>query len=226
MSLLETAVAWLAPVDCIICGHEGQSLCEMCEAGELLPHGERCGKCGRLSPNCKTCEHCRPGMPSYIWLSTDYSGAAQKLLQAYKFQHQRAARTPIVRVMNATLDYFQPDSLTYMVVPVPTATSRVRSRSFDHSLLIAKALARERSWQCLPLLRRLGQARQLGAKRPDRLSQQAGAYYAPFPEKVKGKNILLIDDVITTGATLQVCTKVLRQAGARRVDALVFAKRI
>jgi len=75
-------------------------------------------------------------------------------------------------------------------------------------------------------LKRLGQSRQVGAKKGVRQAQQTHSYYLSRPQQVAGRNILLIDDVVTTGATLKAAARALRSSGARRVDALVFAKRI
>jgi ComF family protein len=114
----------------------------------------------------------------------------------------------------------------YIVVPVPTATSRVRQRSFDHSAHLAQLAARKLGWRYLNALTRIGQTRQVGAERSIRLKQPADNYLVRYPNLVSGQKILLIDDVVTTGATLRAVTKALRAAGAARVDALVFAKRL
>ncbi len=114
----------------------------------------------------------------------------------------------------------------YLVVPVPTATSRVRQRGFDHSILLAKHLARQLNLNYSQTLGRLGQASQVGTGRADRLKQPAGQYFVRTPWQVRGQSILLIDDVITTGGTLLSATQELRRAGAIHVDALIFAKRL
>lgn len=230
MSVLENAIGWLAPPSCVGCGDEGIAFCEMCQAAELLPHGGHCGFCGALSPDAKTCARCRrSGAPRHIFISTDYEGAAQRLLNRYKFRHQRAAVLPIARIMGDTLNYFLGENLNkqkYLIVPVPSATSRVRLRSFDHAKLLAKQLASQTGQDYYPALSRLGQTRQVGAKRSQRLAQQTGNYYASRPDKISGRKILIIDDVLTTGSTMRAIYKTLRQAGAKQVDALVFAKKL
>lgn len=116
--------------------------------------------------------------------------------------------------------------MNYLVVPVPTATRRIRQRSFDHSALLARTLAPKICLQNANVLGRLGQERQIGAKRSDRLSQPKGNYFVRRSQTIKGRSILLVDDVVTTGATIREVTKVLRRAGAKRIDALIFAKRL
>jgi ComF family protein len=165
-----------------------------------------------------------------VWITTNYAGAARDLIKVYKFGHQRAAARSLSQLMVETLHDFnnlaELAKLNYLIVPVPTATSRIRQRGFDHSALLAMTLARRMETKSTNVLGRLGQTRQLGAKRTDRLSQSEGNYFVRLPQITKGRNVLLTDDVVTTGATLKAITKVLRAAGAKRVDALVFAKRL
>lgn len=116
--------------------------------------------------------------------------------------------------------------LDYLVIPIPTATSRIRQRGFGHGELLARVLSHKIALQNAMALGRLGQTRQLGSRRSDRLKQPKGNYFVRQPKTIKGRNILLVDDVVTTGATIREATKVLRKAGAQRIDALIFAKRL
>lgn len=231
MSIFEAAIGWVAPPQCVACGREGSALCLACSTSEIVPYGQQCWLCNRVSPGARTCNKCRAGgSPRFVWITTNYDGAARDLIKVYKFGHQRAAATALSRLMVETLhDFNNPAELAklnYLIVPVPTATSRIRERSFDHSALLARTVGRQLGTEYMSDLGRLGHTRQLGAKRSDRLFQPEGNYFVRAPQAVEGRNILLIDDVVTTGATLKAVTKVLRAAGAKRVDALVFAKRL
>lgn len=114
----------------------------------------------------------------------------------------------------------------YLIVPVPTATARVRERGFAHSELLAKIIAAELKTEYLQTLCRLDQTRQLGARREDRLIQLSNSFAVRHPRRVLNRKILLIDDVLTTGGTLIAASKTLKAAGAKQVDALIFAKRL
>lgn len=224
MSLAELAIGWLAPPQCVGCEVDGVWLCEACRSSEVLVHGERCGFCGAVSAGCRTCASCRKSAPSQVYITTDYVGLPQKLLKAYKYQHTRAINTSIAQLMAETFNYLC--DRKYLIIPVPTATTRVRQRGFDHSALLAKSVAKQLGFEQAQALSRIGQSRQVGAHRAERLRQLDGVFFVRRPEHISGQSVLLIDDVITTGGTLKAATKALRHAGARRVDALVFAKRL
>jgi ComF family protein len=230
MSVLELAIGWLAPPECLNCGSEGTAFCAGCSVTEIVPFGERCYQCNKMSPGGRTCPACRAGSPGHVWIVTDYENLAKGLVQKLKFHHQRAAAEPLAQIMLETLFTFtSPMDMkrkNYLIVPVPTATSRVRERSFDHTDLLAGKISKKLDLGSSNTLKRLGQARQVGAKRSIRQKQATDNYYVFNPVSLKGRNILLIDDVVTTGATLRAATATLRKAGARSVDALVFAKRL
>jgi ComF family protein len=146
--------------------------------------------------------------------------AVKHVLWRLKFDRAQAAADDIARA----LALYIPEG-RYIVVPAPTAAIRARQRGYDQACLIAKAsvkLSPERLTYC-PALARLGSKRQLGNSRDQRTTQLEGAFRVKRSLK-SGLPILLVDDVITTGATLQAAAKALTQAGAPRVEALVFAR--
>lgn len=229
MSVFELAIGWLVPPQCISCAAEGSALCTDCRKTQILPHGQRCYRCNTVSQQSKTCSLCyRSGSPRFAWITTNYEGAAQELVKLYKFGQQRVVAKTLADMMSATvLSQVHPRALAdHLVVPVPTATSRVRQRGFDHAATLARNVAFSLGSEYSRALGRLGQTRQVGSKRADRITQTVGNYYARRPNLIAGRNILLVDDVITTGATLQAATSTLKAVGAASVDALVFAKRL
>jgi ComF family protein len=229
MSVFETAIGLLSPAECILCGREGSSLCQLCTDNNIIPRGQRCYNCNALSPASRTCVKCRRiDRPSHVWIATDYNNTAQELIKAYKYNQQRVVAKTISDIMVDELTaQFDTNLLNdHIVVHIPTATSRLRERGFDHALLLAKYVARRLHLDHFNALGRLGQDRQVGAKRDDRISRAQNNYFVKRPNLVAGRNILLVDDVLTTGATIQAATKLLKKADAQKVDALIFAKKL
>ena len=226
MSVMEKAIGWLAPPLCVGCGAEGMAVCLNCSAS-ISKFGERCWRCNRLSPGCRACDVCRrTGSPSSVFIFTNYEGLSRRLLAAYKFGHLRTASADISKMMAMTIGEYSTTLDDYLIVPIPTATSRMRQRGFGHAELLAKQLAWQLRLERREILRRLGQTRQLGASREVRLRQLKDNFSVRRPAAVKGRKVLLVDDVLTTGGTVIAAAQAIRAAGAAGVDALLFAKRL
>ena len=130
---------------------------------------------------------------------------------------------PVADLMADRIQWLAPaHMLSGVVVPVPPARSRLRRRGFDPAGELAAALA-ERLDACLePCLARRGSRRQVGRRRAERLGQPPRIEVAG----VVPRSVLLVDDVLTTGATLSASAQALRAAGAARVVAVTFARRL
>ena len=109
-------------------------------------------------------------------------------------------------------------------MPVPTATGRARQRGYDQAKLLAHELSGQIRLPYLDCLVRSGQTHQHGLSRHDSLTQLKSAYRVKRSNRVTGAHIILVDDVVTTGATLEAAAAVLQATGASRVDAVVFAQ--
>ncbi|HTE22568.1 MAG TPA: phosphoribosyltransferase family protein [Candidatus Limnocylindria bacterium] len=157
-----------------------------------------------------------------MWVRTEYEDGAKQLIHDFKFERKQAAALPIARMMAECLPFLQPDTL---ITHVPTATHRVRRRGYDHAELLARALAQELGLEHRTLLRRVTQTRQVRSKRAERLSQMRHAFRPVRSEEVQKATILMVDDLTTTGATIESAARCLREAGAKTVDAVVFAQK-
>ena len=222
MRLLEQFYGVIAPSLCLRCGQEGSLLCAWCSEDALPEQIERCYRCNKLSNDSRTCTACRRHTAiGHLWVRSEYSDTARLLVHAMKFKYSGEAADRIAKELAHTIPALPPHTL---VVPIPTVTSHVRQRGFDHSSRIAKCLARPAGLRCLPALMRFGQKRQVGSSRRDRLEQVTDAFAVRSSVGVNGERILLVDDVLTTGATLESAARALKEAGAKHVDAVIFAK--
>jgi predicted amidophosphoribosyltransferase len=155
------------------------------------------------------------------WAPLAHDGPARALVAALKFH----GALPVAQLMAAQIGASAPQELLAgaVLVPVPLHPARRRARGFDQAALIATALARRSGRPVAMCLRRSGKpTRQVGADRATRrvaAERQLLRTRGPVPE-----HVLLVDDVHTTGATLDACARVLHAAGARRVAAVTYAR--
>ena len=220
MSLSDYIIGLIAPHYCLGCQREGRLLCDQCRQ-RLKPAKSVCFKCLRPTPRYQTCADCYPetGILT-VWRVTTYAGLAKDLLWRLKFTGAQQGARDMARCFSA----LHRPPLGAIIVPLPTATSRVRQRGYDQAALLAKAYARATATTYLPCLARSGQQHQRGANRHDRLQQLAQAYRLKQRTNIRGARVILIDDVATTGASLQAAAQALLATGAKSVDAMVFAQ--
>lgn len=217
----------LLPARCLVCGEAGAAGRDLCAAcTNALPWNRiACPRCAlplpALAPACGRCLKKPPPFDA-ARAAFVYGFPLDRLLPRFKFHGDLAAGRLLAGLMRETLDdVARPEAL----VPVPLSSARLRERGYDQALELAKPLARALG---LPLrgdplrrLRNTAAQSELGA--PARRRNVRGAFAvregAPLP-----RHVALIDDVMTTGATLAECAKALRRAGVARVDAWVVAR--
>ena len=152
-----------------------------------------------------------------------YEGHVREAILRYKFRRKRLYAAPFGRLLAMKLLQELPE---YDVIThVPVSRARRRRRGYDQALELAKTTARELGREVLPLLTKIrNNPAQSGIFAPERRRANVlGVYRVIDPELVRGQKILLIDDVMTTGATLSECCKTLLDAGAAQVSCAVLA---
>jgi ComF family protein len=220
--MLERIISLLAPHTCLICGSEGSLLCAWCAPDAVQTIPERCYRCRAISQDSQVCASCRKKTPlDHVWVGSVYDGTAKQLIRKLKFEHGKAASHVIAALLDESLPHIpQGTVITY----VPTATKRVRLRGYDHAKLIATHFAKRRGLECTPLLTRHGHSRQVRSTKTARAQQAAQSYTAKHA-KTPYKTVLLIDDILTTGATIEAASRILKKSGVKRINAAVFAQK-
>ena len=221
--MFDTLLSLIAPHHCLGCEREGYLLCPGCrKALPSLP--SVCYRCGTATLASITCKPCRGKTAlAAVYTATKYEGVAKDIVWKLKFGGTQAAVKDMAKLM---LDNYLISEISeeVLLVPIPTATSHVRTRGYDQARLLARSIARSTGHPYTPCLARVGQRHQIGATRKQRFEQLADAIRITAGYNVSGAHILLIDDVLTTGATLEAAASVFKKAGARQIDAIVFAR--
>lgn len=158
-----------------------------------------------------------------IYYAGDYEGVLHTLLEKYKYEYQRDAAKSIAVLMESA--YYGPLD-NAVICPVPSAPARVRERGFDHTKLLAEEISNLLELKSVNVLGRTTNKRQVGSTRDARLKQMKNEYTINKPQLIKDKNVIIIDDVLTTGSSIRAAAKLLKKSGAKSVRALIFAKQV
>ena len=199
-------------------------LCFEC-AQTIVPEVEsRCYLCNKLTSQNKICSSCRPrSRLRRVWWLGPYKHVLKELVFEMKYSRKRAYAREFGKLLDSALPYFPEDTI---VMPVPTASKRIRERGYDQAVLIAESFSKQRGLPLSLAIMRTSQAEQIGKRRVERMKQMESSLSMKNSNSVKGKNILLIDDVLTTGATLESAARLLRENGAKHVDGAVVARHL
>ena len=196
-------------------------LCAACGGLRAAGAEELCPSCARRLAATGPLRSAGPPGIDRVWSAAPHAGVARDLVAALKFRRL----LPVAGLMAERIELLAPAwLLSGELVPVPTARLRSLARGFDPATEIAAALAARTG---APLRRdclaRLGGTRQVGRRRAERLGSPPR--FRPRNANLSPRDVVLVDDVLTTGATLSSCARALRAAGAVRIVAVTFSRR-
>ncbi|KKS95650.1 MAG: phosphoribosyltransferase [Candidatus Gottesmanbacteria bacterium GW2011_GWA2_43_14] len=212
------------PRRCLGCGRIGRYFCQKCRLH--IPKMEKliCPVCLKSSFDGLTHLNCRSNFcPDGLFVSTYYRGIMKKALKMLKYRLVRDLAPEIAGLfLESCPSYLLRLNL---LIPVPLYPGRQRERGFNQSEILVREMAgRLKIKQTSNNLIRIRSTQpQFGLEKKTRLSNVKNAFSLKTPQTIKGKQIGLIDDVTTTGATLRECAKVLKIGGAVKVWGLVIA---
>lgn len=230
--VLDPVLAVVFPSSCPACAcpveHPTQGpLCEPCwDKLALLPQ-RRC-RCGRRLSDAPECGRCRRGLePVAAGLSLGpFAGPLRAAIHELKYRGKRKVARRLAQALLAVPGAAELLPADSVLVPVPLHPRRERERGFNQAERLAAALSDARCLRHEPraLVRRLDTPSQTGLSARERRENVAGAFAVRRRAAVAGRSVVLVDDVLTTGATARACARALRDAGAADVRIVVAAR--
>lgn len=214
--------------NCIVCGEELENpnrfgLCPKC--AESLPYNDNktCIKCGKpIYSEADYCMICRDNTRYFDSVRSPliYKESVKNLILALKFGKARWLGRYLAEFLADT--YYVSSYKCDLIIPIPLSPQRLKQRGYNQSEELAKRLSKLISipYNTEALIKPIENAQQAKLSARERQENVKGVYKVKNKNIVKGKSILLIDDVCTTGSTLSEAARVLKSAGAKRVDCL------
>ncbi len=218
------------PPQCVNCPRVGQLLCDYCAQQATPPQQSLCQRCGRMqdtpSATCTLCMRTDQWTLTWARAATLYTGPIQAAIHALKYNGEKELAHYLARYL--VVAFQQPpwsdlETKIDLAIPVPLHTERLRERGYNQAALIAEAFSQRTK---LPvetslLLRTRHSQSQVDLQFQERQANVKGAFRAT--QDLSGARVVLIDDVYTTGATLNECALALREAGVIEVYGLTLA---
>ena len=217
------------PVYCQGCFTEGEYLCLACQAKLEMPEG-RCLVCskgsflGRIHPGCQSRGVTLDGL---LVAARYHDPAIRNLIWHFKYDSVKGASLVLSQIL---ADFFVAQKLeeyfaSSAVIPVPLHRRRFRERGFNQAELLAEGFASRLGLEYLPILKRTKNSQsQVDLERGERLENVKNLFAAPPRPSLGERKIILVDDVATTGATLNECAKELKKQSPSEIWGLVVAR--
>lgn len=215
----------LFPPRCAGCGRRGRWLCAECLAQVERIRPPICPICGEAAPDAAHCPRrarhpqLLDGLRSAAW----YTGPLRVAIHRFKYRGQRVLAAPLAAILLEAWRHDPPPA--GLLIPVPLHPSRARQRGYNQSMLLAGEVGRALALpvDATHLVRIRATPPQVGLTAAQRLANVEGAFRYRGPS-LAGRSVCLIDDLCTTGATLEACASALREAGATSIWAYTLAR--
>lgn len=229
-NLWDKTLDLLFPEKCRGCGLPDTVLCGDC-LQKIRPPEIFCFACGAYSDTgiCAACARSYDISPIKVFWAVRYANPPIKTLihdLKYKSATKVAETLCLIFCDSVSRTLKNTQNKNAIIVPVPVTAQRLRERGFNQSEILATALSRQ---TCIALANDIlfkiknTASQVVVAERAKRLENLQGSFAVPDPRKIAGKTAILVDDILTTGATIIECSRELKKAGAKNIIALVVA---
>lgn len=218
------------PPHCLICGSSDDNyLCATCEEEIDIIGRQQCHRCAMPSES-YYCNNCRDREFAFdsACSACVYEGVISKAIQHLKFDLQIGMAEPLAKLMARCYPYSRFSGKVDMAIPIPIHRSRMVERGFNQSAELSRLMCKRISLPVeLRVLHKIKNTRhQVDLLQDDRIFNLEGAFAVRNAELISGKSVLLVDDVFTTGSTLNEAAKALKAAGAEAVHVYTLARSI
>lgn len=229
----------LYPPECASCGATGEvrhGICPACWDGLAVIPQPQCSRCGRHLPSETidddlpdfTCGQCR-ARQQIPWIRLRslyrYESPLREVIHQFKFYGLEAIGAELAERFSAALGELAEGMSVDLVVPVPTGRWRLLERGFNPAAVFARAAAAAFKVPCAEdVLTKVRQTPPQSRLEVDERRRNLRDAFLARRERIKGMQILLVDDVITTGATIDECARALKRGGARTVSVITLAR--
>ncbi|HNW09467.1 MAG TPA: hypothetical protein PK619_02980 [bacterium] len=225
----QTVVDWLFPKQCLGCSLEGDWLCPACRLRLKTKNICQCPLCRRRNLTGAVCENCRTKSTlAGLWVVADYDNKlVQKIIQAIKYRFIIDLAGEFDSLIADYFLRFPAWSEDFVLVPIPLARKRFLARGFNQAELICLSVQRNFKNQIEYLLKRdifLSPQVELDSRRRQENISGNFSLAGQVDNHMLDRRLVLVDDVYTTGATMQECAKVLHGAGFKEIWGLVIAR--
>ncbi len=234
--LSETFLSLVFPLSCELCGAlipsgNADGICLPCQKSIVLITPPHCAGCGRtVLKKSDRCGHCSKEhfYFDHAFACVYYDEKMKKLLHAFKFERRRFLLPYFVKILDGFREQYLSENRWDLLVPVPMDRANERERGFNQASLFSAALAKKTGKPHAPRALDCHKAKtpQSFLKKTERKRNVQGRFFGCDPDLVVSKNVLLVDDILTTGQTASACAQALKNSGARTVSVLALARGI
>lgn len=221
------ALDWIFPPSCGGCGRPGVRWCPECQEKITRIEQPICQRCGQPENRELLCQTCQSHPPYYKKLRSfaKFDSPLREALHRLKYQNDVGLGEPLSKHL---VELYNQDRWDVdLVVSVPLSSKRLKERGYNQASVLARPFADaiQVRFQTNILLKKRETRTQVGLSAVERHQNLNDAFYA-HPSRVKGKSILVIDDVATTGSTINACAQALCDAGASAVYGLTLTRAV
>ncbi len=242
---LDWLVDWLYPPRCRACGNpihgpDAQAFCSLCWSQITLVSHPMCSLCGRPFPDSSGADHlcggCLVHPPQFVrarsWACYPRDESSEHplrhVVQRFKYGRKVSLGKPLGRLMARGCEEFLTACAIDLIIPVPLHPKRLRWRGFNQAVLLARQVSRAKGVTIDPFV--LSRSRetppQTQLAEDERRKNVRGAFMLDSKKSVRGKTFLVVDDVYTSGATVNECSRTLMAGGAKEVYVLTLARTV